>query len=96
MRELTERGALDFLSLEVFLVLQLETISEPLLPNLKTLELWRIRRPMVPFIPLFLSLTVTSIILDFESDLPKPMVASMASGLPKLCPELQEIYLFPH
>ena len=94
MRELIENDALEYLSLEVLSVLQLYTINERLLPNLITLRLWEVREPLIPFIPLFLSPRTTSILLDFESDLPKAMVASTVSSLPRLCPELQTIRLY--
>ena len=94
MRELIESDPLDFLSSEVLSVLQLCTINEHLLPNLKTLKLWEVREPFIPFIPLFLSPRTTSIRIHFESDLPKLVVASTVSSLPKLCPELQEIHLW--
>ena len=94
MRELSELGTPDFLSPEVFSVLQLCAINEPFLPNLKTLDLLEIREPFILFIPLLLSPGTTAISLEFKSDLPKVMVASTVSSLPKLCPELQAIHLF--
>ena len=67
------------------------TINEPLFPNLKTLMLsgeW-----FIPFIPLFLSPRITSISLEFESNLPD-VIASAITTLPTLCPDLQEIALY--
>ena len=91
MRKLS--GNPNFLSSETLPVLQLCTINEPLLPNLKTLDLWGVSGRFVHFIPLFLSLRVTSISLKFVSGLPKATVASTVSTLPTLCPNLQVIAL---
>jgi len=93
MRELSRSITPDCQSPEVLSVMQLFTIKEPLLPNLKTLKLWGIKQYSIPFIPLFLSQRTTSITLGFESNLPEATVASMITTLPTLCPDLQAIYL---
>ena len=56
---------------EVFSVLQLCIINEPLLPSLKILRWWEIKRSFISFVPLFISQRITSISLTFESDLHK-------------------------
>ena len=87
-------GVLGPLSLEKFPVVQLCTMNEPFLPNLRTLDFWRIEGSFVPFIPLFLSPRTTYISLEFlGSYLPEAMIASMVTTLPTLCPDLQEITL---
>ena len=94
MRVLTERGSLDALSWEVFSVLQPRTINDLLLPNLNTLSLSRIKESFIPFISLFLSPRIISIFLTFSvSDRLKPVVASIVTILPTLCPNLQEVSL---
>jgi len=93
MRWLRGYETTDILSLEVFPVMQLCTINKPLLPNLKTLDLWEIEGSFIPFIPLFLSPRITFIVLKFESDSPKAVVASMIATVPTLCPNLQAITL---
>ena len=93
MRELREWDVSKSTSLEVFSVLQLWNIDEPLLPNLKTLTLWHLYTSFFPFIPLFLSPTVTSILLGFGFEIPKAMVASAVAIIPTLCPKLQTINL---
>jgi len=94
MRELNQFGTQETPSLEVLSVVQLCTISEPLLPNLRTLYLWGVEGTSIPFIPLFLSPRTTSITLSLESNLPKAIVASMITILPTLCPDLQAITLY--
>ena len=94
MRELSELGTLDPLSSEVFPVLQLYAIREPMFPNLKTLGLWSVSGKSVPFIPLFFSPRIIAINIAFiRSDSPAAMVAPMVAALPTLCPNLQEILL---
>ena len=94
MRELTQLGIQEVPSLEVLSVIQLCTINEPFLPNVKTLSLWGIGGSFIPYIPLFLSPRTTSIFLMFFGpDPPKEMVASMVTTLPALCPDLQVIAL---
>ena len=82
---------------QVLLALQFRTFSEPLLPNLKSLELRDITDDSISFIPLFLSTRITSILLGFElelgSELPKAVIASLVTSLPTLCPNLQRIGL---
>lgn len=95
MRKLTERGTLATLSSEVLSVLQRCAIDEPLFPNLKTLNLHPTNREFVPSIPLFLSPRTTTISIDFETDIPRAMVASMITAFPILCPNLQDIDLNP-
>ena len=73
--------------------MQLYTINEPLLPNLKTLEMTEIKGWFVPFIPLFLSQRTTSITLGFGSSLLEAMVTSVITTLPTLCPDLETIDL---
>ena len=80
------------LSSEVFSVLQLHAISEPLFPHLKTLEWWGAARKSIPFIPLFLSPRTTIITIAFIPYYsPVAMVAPMVTAFPTLCPNLQEI-----
>ena len=89
MRKLRQNVTPNPPSPEVFSVMQLWTINEPLLPNLKTLFLFG--RSFTPFIPLFLSPRITSISLGFGFDLPKTMIASTVTVLQILCPDLQKI-----
>ena len=94
MRELKGLWTLDILSLEVFSVLQLYAISEPLFPNLKTLELSFVAGKSISFIPLFLSPRTTTINITFSSSTSlTAMVAPMVAALPILCPNLQNIIL---
>ena len=94
MRELEDYNISDTLSSEVFSIMQLYTINEPLLPNLTTLELSKIGESLVPFLPLFLSPRITSITFGyFTSSLPKSVVASVIINLPTPCPNLREINL---
>ena len=82
------------LSLQVLLVLQSRAFSEPLLPNLKSLTLTDIPEKFVSFIPLFLSPRMTSIYLgSFEHDVSSAAVASAATTISILCPNLQSICL---
>jgi len=94
MRRLELRGTRDIPSAGVFSVLQLCTVNKPLIPNLKTLDLWRAEGWFIPFIPLFLSPGTTVVRLVFiGSAVPKSMVASIVTALPILCPNLQCISL---
>ena len=93
MRVLRQFNRQETPSLEVLSVIQLCTINEPLLPNLRTLSLWGVEGSSIPFIPLFLSSRTTSISLTLGFDYPKAMVASMITILPTLCPDLQAISL---
>ena len=93
MRELGHSVTPDCPSPELFSVVQLFAIKEPLFPNLKTLHFLGILVHSIPFIPLFLSQRTTSITLRFESNLSEATVASMITILPTLCPELQAIAL---
>ena len=94
MRGLSGRATPDILPSEVYSVMQLYEINEPLLPNLTTLDLWAIRESFIQFIPLFLSPTITSINFIFsEPGLPTSVLASMITNLQMPCPNLQEIKL---
>jgi hypothetical protein len=95
MRKLGQDVASSLVSPQDFSAIQFCTINEPLLPNLKTLQLAGIEGWFIPFIPLFLSTNITSILLafTFESNLPEAMFASMIPTLPTLCPNLQAIDL---
>jgi len=94
MRTLGGLGVLNVLSSEVFSILQLSAIDEPLFPNIKTLELWP-ARDSISYIPLFLSPRTTTITIGLSSsDFPTAMVASMITNFPKLCPDLQNVNLY--
>ena len=95
MREFNQYGTPGYPSPETLSVIQNYTINEPLLPNLKTLELIGVEGWFIPFIPLFLSPTATFIFLVFRpgSDLPKDILTSTITTLPTLCPNLQAINL---
>ena len=96
MRMLEEYGNLHILSPKVFSVLQRCAVNEPLLPNLKTLQLGHTTGSFIPFVPLFLSPKLTVIDITTETpNLPKAMVASMVATVAKLCPNLQKIILLP-
>jgi len=93
MRKLGGGSVVNTLSSEVFSVLQLCAITEPLFPNIRTLDL-QPTEESIPSIPLFLSPRTTTIRILFPSlDLPKVMLASMIASLPALCPDLQDIDL---
>jgi len=95
MRELKSFSAQEFASVEVLSVIQLCTINEPLFPNLKSLFLCALEESFIPYIPLFLSPRITSILLMLSgSDLPTAVVVSMVTNLPTLCPDLQAISLY--
>ena len=95
MRKLEDSGTLRARSSEVFSVLRLCAVNEPLLPNLKALELWRVDRDFISFIPLFLSPRITAItIWCIESDSPKAIVASVITTFPRLSPNLQDVTLY--
>ena len=86
----------DPLPLRILLVLQLHLCGEPLLPNLKTLNLFGIWKEYIPFIPLFLSPQTTSISLHFYDDYyDGTAIASAIITLPRFCPSLQRVYLHP-
>ena len=94
MRNLDDCVDPDILSSKVFSVLQLCATSEPLLPNLKTLQLRHIGRQFIPLIRLVLSPRTTFIGFTFDTlDLSEAMVASTLATLPTLCPNLQDIDL---
>jgi hypothetical protein len=97
MRILSQCGHPNFqLSPEVFAVLQSRAINEPLLPNLKSLNLSYTVEAFVPFIPSFLSPRTTSISITFiEFDTHQAVLASIITTFPTLCPNLQTICLEP-
>ena len=87
----------EFIPSNVLSVLQLRALNEPLLPNLKVLELKGTTSDIIPVIPLFLSHRTTHIDIQFSIYiiLPTVMLASMIINLPKLCPGIQSIALSP-
>jgi len=94
MRKLRIPSTLGVLSPDVFWVLQLCAINDPLFPNLRILRLYSITAEFLPFIPLFLSPGITGIVTTFDgSSAPRVIVASIFATLPKLCPNLQDIAL---
>ena len=97
MRELREfhTSGPNGLPMGALSVLRFCTINEPLLPNLKILDVRAVDWLLIQFIPFFLSPRITSITLKFGSDCPGALVASMVSSLPTLCPDLQTICLRP-
>lgn len=97
MRELKLDLSEEPISSHILSVLQLHTLNEPLLPNLKVLELKGTTSDIIPFIPLFLSHRTTHIDIQFSIYiiLPTVMLASMIINLPKLCPDIQSIALSP-
>jgi len=92
MRTLKERDIQPPPS-QVLPVLQFRAIGEPLLPSLISLELLNVTEESIPFVPLFLSPRITSILLIFWTCLSRAMVASMITTLPTLCPNLERISL---
>ena len=94
MRELRYFVTPDSVSPETFSVMQPCTTNEPLLPNLRTLDLMEIKEWFIPFIPLFLSPRTTSITLGFGFNHPEAIIASTITTLPTLCPDLREIALY--
>jgi len=94
MRKLRIPSTLGVLSSDVFWVLQLRIIKDPLFPNLRTLRLYSITAEFIPFIPLFLSPGIAGIVMTFDgSSVPRVIVASIFATLPTLCPNLQDIAL---
>ena len=94
MRKFTEFGSLHDMTPEVFLVLQHSSFNEPLLPNLKTLELISTTAEFAPFIPLFISPGTTDIDIMFETyGISNALVASTINTFSDRCPSLQHIGL---
>ena len=94
MRDFSDTGSLDDLSPEVFLVLQRFSFNEPLLPNLKTLQLWSATVDFAPFILLFISPGTSRINIIFETyNLSIALIASVITIFPARCPNLQHIGL---
>jgi hypothetical protein len=95
MRMIREVPNRDFLSLEVFDVLEASAMDEPLLPNLKALESWSTIAESIPFISSFISPTTTFVGVGLSSCInpPNAAVASMITTFPTLCPNLQTICL---
>ena len=78
---------------QVHSVLHFRAFSEPLFPNLRSLELTCVAEDLIPFIPLFLSPRTTSVHLGCEREIPEVVIASMVITFPTLCPNLQSICL---
>ena len=94
MRKLRIPSTLGVLSPDVFWVLQLCAINDPLFPNLRILRMYSITAEFIPFIPLFLAPGITGIVITFDgSSAPRVIVASIFATIPKLCPNLQDIAL---
>ena len=95
MRFLNLKLSEDPISSDVLSVLQIRALNEPLLPNLKILELQDATPDIIPFIPLFLSPTTITIDIQFTTSPPVVMIASMIINLPTLCPHMRNITLHP-
>lgn len=96
MQTLWDPKDLHVLYSEVFPVLQLHAIDEPIFSNLKCIKLRWTTGGIIPFIPLFLSPRTTVVDIEFDKpELPVAIVASMVTNLPTLCPNLQAITLRP-
>ena len=76
---------------QVLPVLQFHSLNEPLFPNLKSLRLLCAAGDSIPFIPLFVSPKITSILFRYAADVPRATAASMFAALPTLCPNLERI-----
>ena len=83
----------DPVTSEVLLALQLRAVDNPLFPRLKAFECKEATEAFIPFIPLLLSPTTTSIEIRFAEDTPTLVVASMVSRFSTLCPNLEYINL---
>ena len=96
MRELRDDGFSETLYSNLRYGLDLRASNEHLLPNLKTVDLCRISKPLIPLIPLFVPPTITSISLRaLTFNLTQPEVVSLIEGLLKRFPNVQDITL-PH
>ena len=94
MRELRDNGISKTLYSNVYYGLRLRADDEPLFPNLKALDLWRIREPLIPLIPLFLPPTITSVSLGgLAYDLDESEVLSAVEGFLRPFPNVQDIAL---
>ena len=95
MRELKVKLSEEPVPSDTLSVLHLRTLDEPLLPNLKTLELKEAPSDVIPFIHLFLSHGTADIDIYFLTSPPPVLIASMIINLPKLCPNMRSITLHP-
>ena len=87
-------SSMDPWPLQVFSVLQFRTSGKPLLPNLRSLDLWYVTGDPIPFIPLVLSARTTTIDIMFSELGPHNVAtASMIANFPTFCPALREIRL---
>lgn len=95
MKKLESNISEEPVPLDVLSTLQLRTLNETLLSNLKILELEEATADLIPFFPLFLSHRTTHIHINFIASPPAVMIASMIINLPKLCPYMESIFLQP-
>jgi len=96
MQTLGEHDLLSVLSPEVASSLELCAIEGPLLPNLKTLQLWHVTSKFAPFISLFLSPKTTDIHIRFSNfNAANATITSMITYFQKPHHTLREISLYP-
>lgn len=93
MRELELDISGEPITSDTLSTLQLRTLNEPLLPNIKTLRINGATADTISFVPMFLAHRTTDIEIQFAASPPPVMVASMIINLPKLCPYLEAICL---
>ena len=84
MRRIEEGGDLYLLPSEFLSVLRFRAFNEPLLPNMKYLNLDDVAENLVSFIPLFLPPRITSIDLNFGPSFLEGVVASIVPTFPRL------------
>ena len=68
--------------------------SDPLFPNLNSLELPLITKSFVSLVPLFFSSSITSIVIEFGLPVSKAAVVPVIETLTTSCPNLQTIKLY--
>jgi len=83
----------DYISSDIVPILELYAANDPWLPRLETFEFEGATEAFIPFVPLLLSPKTTEIYVQFVRGTSTMVVASMITGLSKLCPDLERITL---
>ena len=80
---------------DILLVQQSHTTNDPWLPRLTGFRCELVGKKLIPLIPFFLSPRTTDICIGFDKNTPAAVIGPMIMRLPTLCPDMNQIDIFP-